>query len=356
MFTPSRLTLARERRRFTKKALGEAVGVSAHSILRYERGETVPPDDTLDRLASVFNFPRDFFFEPDIEGPERMAVSFRSMSSMSPKERDAAIAAGTISYMFSDWVDQRFDLPAPDLVDLGGDTPEIAARSLREKWVLGERPIKNMVHLVESKGVLVFSMAENTLAVDACSVWRGGRPYMFLNTMKSSERSRHDAAHELGHLVLHRHGGPSGRPAEDEANHFASAFLMPEEDVRATLPRVHTLNQVIEAKERWGVSVMALIVRLRRLDIMSDWQYRRFCIDATELGYRTAEPFGIPREQSVVWQKVLTALWAERVTKDKIAHGLFIPVTEIENLLFGLTGNREETGGPVRPPLRLISK
>lgn len=356
MFTPSRLTLARERRRFTKKALAQAVGVTAHSILRYEAGETAPPDETLSRLTKVLDFPPEFFFEPDIEGPTEVSASFRSMSAMSPKERDAALAAGTFAFLFSDWVEQKFDIPLSDLVDLSGDTPEVAARSLREKWTLGERPIKNVTHLLEAKGVRLFSMAENTMAVDAFSVWRGEKPFAFLNTMKSTEHSRFDAAHELGHLVLHRHGGPKGREAEDEANSFASSFLMPEEDVRATLPRIHTLNQVIEAKKRWGVSVMALIVRLRRLDIMSDWQYRRFCIDATELGYRTAEPFGLAREHSAVWQMVLTALWKERVTKEEIARSLYIPVSELENLLFGLTGNRDTTAeGDLRPPLRLVA-
>ena len=102
---------------------------------------------------------------------------------------------------------------------------------------------KNMVHLFEAKGVRVFSLVEDTRTVDAFSVWRGTRPFAFLNTIKTGEHGRFDAAHELGHLVLHRHGGPSGRRAEDEANRFASSFLMPAADVIARLPRIHTLNQ-----------------------------------------------------------------------------------------------------------------
>ena len=56
-------------------------------------------------------------------------------------------------------------------------------------------------------------MAENTVTVDAFSVWREYTPYIFLKLMKTAEHSRFDAAHELGHLVLHRHGGPKGRLA-----------------------------------------------------------------------------------------------------------------------------------------------
>jgi Zn-dependent peptidase ImmA (M78 family)/DNA-binding XRE family transcriptional regulator len=311
MFTPSRLTLARERRRLTKKALAQMVGVTAHTVLRYESGDIAPLDESVDRLAAALDFPRQFFFQQDADRLPADAASFRSMSAITAKERDAALAAGSLAYLVSDWIEQRFDLPQADLIDLDGDTPEMAARSLREKWALGERPIKNMVHLLEANGVRLFSMAENTLTVDAFSVWRGERPYVFLNTMKSAERSRYDAAHELGHLALHKHGGPQGRTAEDEADTFAASFLMPAADVEAILPSVHGLNQIIEAKKRWGVSVMALIVRLHRLGIISEWQYRTFTIQSTERGYRKTEPFSRPREHSVVWQKVLTALWNE---------------------------------------------
>jgi len=103
-------------------------------------------------------------------------------------------------------------------------------------------------------------------------------------------------------------------------------------------------NQIIQAKKRWAVSVLALIHRLHRVGVMSPWQYRMFCIQATELGYRNAEPFGIDREQSVVWQKVLTALWRERVTKKEIADALHVPVQEIENLLFGLANMLTQDG------------
>jgi len=174
--------------------------------------------------------------------------------------------------------------------------------------------------------------------------------------MKTPEHSRFDAAHELGHLLLHKHGEPKGRKAEDEANQFASSFLMPTSDVLATIPRIHTINQIIQTKKRWAVSAMALIHRLHRLGVMSTWQYRMFCIQATELGYRNAEPFGIAREQSVVWQKVLTALWRERVTKKEIAVALHVPIPEIENLLFGLANMLSQDGpdGKTQGRLRLV--
>ena len=83
-----------------------------------------------------------------------------------------------------------------------------------------------------------------------------------------------------GTSVLHKHGGPQGRKAEDQSDAFAAEFLLPKADVYATLPRVHGLNQIIEAKKRWGVSAMALIVRLAKLNIITEWQYRIFTMQA----------------------------------------------------------------------------
>lgn len=196
-----------------------------------------------------------------------------------------------------------------------------------------------MIKLLEAKGVRVFSLAENTKNVDAFSRWRNGIPYVFLNTVKSTERSRLDAAHELAHLVLHKHGGPQqGREAEVEANTFASSFLMPEADVRARIPIANRLDDIIAAKTRWGVSAAALAYRLHKLQILSDWQYRTFCIQMNDRGYRSGEPNGLAREESVVWKKVFTALWIEKVSKGKLAEILSIPPNELENLVFGLSG------------------
>ena len=129
-----------------------------------------------------------------------------------------------------------------------------------------------------------------------------------------------------------------------EANQFASVFLMPEVDVRARLPRVGTLGEIVVAKKRWRVSVAALNYRLHKLGITTDWQYRTFCIQIMQ-NYKQAEPEGIDRELSVVWDKVLTQLREEGITPSKLADKLGLPVFEVENLLFRLTNMQHIKGG-----------
>lgn len=345
MFNPARLILARRRRGWTQIRLAEAAEVTRLTIHRYESGDVEPPPDSIKKLAEILGFPPLFFYGADIDEPTPESASFRGMAAMTAAERDAALAAGALAFLLDDWVHARFDLPDVDIPNMFGEEPDVAARAVREKWGMGERAIKNMIHLMEAKGVRVFSLVEETRTVDAFSLWRSSKPYVFLNTIKSAEHGRFDAAHELGHLVLHRHGGPQGRQAEDEANRFASALLMPEGDVRAVAPRLTNTRQIIATKKRWGVSAMALAYRLNKLSLITPWTYRQIAIQLSEMGYRSGERDGQARETSVVWKKVLDQLWSERVTKHHIAQELQLPSSEIENLVFGLAAMTTLDGG-----------
>lgn len=343
------------------KKLAEMVGLTAVHVSRLENGYHDPEDQTVAAIAKALGFPIEFFHGDEIDPVTKEGVSFRSMTAMKAAERDAAIAAGHIAYLLADWTTARYNLPTPDLIDASQERdPAQAARWLRQQWGLGEQPIKHMIKLLEAKGIRVFSLAENTAALDAFSCWRGDTPYIFLNTAKSAERSRFDAAHELGHLVMHKHGGPQqGKSAEHEAQLFAASFMMPQSDIEAKIPRALTLDQIVIAKRRWGVSAAALAYRLKKLGILSDWLYRGMVIEMGRREYRINEPNEIEREESVVWQKVFSDLWSKKITKDTIANELHVPISEIENLIFGLvirkgvSPDQRKEGGPP-PGLKLV--
>lgn len=356
--TPSRIGLARKRRGLTKIALSRRTGISTRTLYDVESGLAVPTEETLAALAEVLRFPPEFFFRPDIEVPTPEAASFRALRAISATKRDAALAAGAIAFEIAQWLDARYELPDAQLPDLRDYEPEVAADTLRAHWGIGQRPIGNMVHLLESVGVRVFSLIENR-HVDAFSLWYQNLPFVFLNTVKTAEHSRMDAAHELGHLVLHRHGIPWGRNIESEARLFGAAFLMPRASVLAA-PRLAapTVVNLVQLKGRWLVSASALAHRLHDLGLLSDWNYRSVCIELSRLG-RTHEPEGIQRETSQVMAKVFGPLGG---LKSEVARDLCVNQSEIETLVFGL--HATPTDGPslarqVPPPteraLRLIN-
>lgn len=346
MFNPNRLTVARKRRGFTMTRLAELLSVELRSVSAYENGEFPPSAGTLEKISTLLDFPISFFAQDDLEEISPDTASFRAMSKMSASKRDIALYSGSIALLLNNAIESRFHLPAIDLPDLSRESvPEAAADSLRRHWGLGELPIKNIVHLLEAKGVRIFSLCIDAVEVDAFSLWRESQPFVFLNTMKSGERMRFDCAHELGHLAIHRHGADQGgvingsQELEKEANEFASAFLMPRSSVLAYAPKLVTIEKLVQLKKIWGVSVAALAYRMHRLEIISDWHYRELFKQLSKLGYRKSEPETIPHETSQVLQKVFASLRDEGFGKSDIALEIHVNREEIDELVFGLILN-----------------
>ncbi len=338
--------------------MATAIGVSADTIRRYELGISVP-EEKVDLLSKFLGFPKQFFFDPTVDEPRRDNASFRGMASKSGKVMDAALASGAIAFLLDDWIAGQFDRPEANILDLQGETPETASMLMRQYWRLGEKPIKNVVHLLETNGVRVFSLAESNKEIDAFSLWRDEIPYVFLNRYKSAERSRFDACHELAHLCIHKHGGASSvkmnSEVEKEANVFAASFLMPSSDVKAICgSHMYGVDSLVDYKRRWGVSVAALNYRLSSLGLISEGKATSNYVELSRRGWLKSEPFGLAREQSVVLQDVIDDLLKSGVTKSRIADALHVSPTEIEALLFGLANMISIDGaGAKTPPSRV---
>lgn len=363
---PKQITFARVRRRLTKAQLAKELGVTSRSLQNYETGASAPDLELLARIAKLLKFPQQFFFiEEDMPEIREHAVSFRKLSKMTDAMKACAFAAGAIAFKVNQWVEERFSLPEADLPDLSDLAPEEAAATLRRLWGLGNAPIPNMVHLLESKGIRVFSLAEETREVDAFCTWHEGKPFMFLNTVKSAERSRFDAAHELGHLVRDthtmQHGLAHAPEMERQADAFASAFLMPKESVAANQPPAYTIKYLMKLKHYWGVSLAAMAYRFNSLGLVSEWNYRSLCIEIAKSGYRTSEPEPMERETSQLLTKVLDILHSHKQGRREIAESLSLGVDEINALTFQLitlsvvAGAAELDATPRVPPkLRLV--
>ncbi len=124
---------------------------------------------------------------------------------------------------------------------------------------------------------------------------------------------------------------------------------MPRRDVLATAPRTPSLTKLVDLKKRWSVAVVALIHRLHKLDLVTEWHYRSLCIEAAGLGYRTREPNETARESSQLLAKVLTALREDGVGRAEVAKALSVHQSELESLVFGLVPTAVEGDGAERP-------
>lgn len=356
-FNPRRLQLARERRGLTKDALGQLCGVTRRAVTDWEAGKVEAPP--IERIAAALDFPRSFFVRADADGVVAESVSFRALTAMSQRQVHQVLANAVLVKEFSAWVDERYRTPAVDVPSIeeltasqreSEPSPVDAAAAVRALWGLGARPVKDLLAVLESRGVYVFGLAEDDREVDAFSFWQGGRPYVFLNVAKSAERMRFDLAHELGHLCMHQ-GVPTCRNRRFElaANSFASAFLMPSEGLLPQLVGAPALADVLTLKRHWRVSAVAMVRRLHQLGRLSDWQYRAWMIDFSQRGFRTSEPDGLPREQSSLLRQVMSLAREDGWTLGTISGSLGVPASDLASALLGLTVTPVLPSGGPRP-------
>lgn len=342
-FVGARLKEAREARALTIGTLADLVGLSRQAISGYEHGELTPQPDNLYRMASVLDMPVAFFSLP-ARTEDDAPTFYRSLAGASKTSRLAAERrlgwVADIAGRLADFV----SFPAvnfPVLAERGrspfdSETIEQAASDLRATWALGDGPIHDTVALIETKGGFVTRSEAEATAIDAFSKWLPNlsRPCVFLGSDKGSPgRSRFDAAHEMGHMVIHRNV-PKAQvsvPAElsvleSEANTFASAFLLPAETFAEDL-FVATVDGMLALKPKWKVSVAAMLHRASDLGIVDANHARRQWMSLSRRGWRRAEPGDgtIPTEKP-------TAL--ARAFELVIEAGLSSPAQMIEELPF----------------------
>lgn len=117
--------------------------------------------------------------------------------------------------------------------------------------------------------------------------------------MDSPPSHNFDLAHELGHLLLHYKvefnilDKQTYKKMEDEANYFASEFLLPEDEFRkdcSNIIKVSNPDSYIDLKMKWIVSLQAMAMRANKLEILTHQQFRYFFMSTNKKGYRKLEP------------------------------------------------------------------
>ncbi|HEY3373530.1 MAG TPA: ImmA/IrrE family metallo-endopeptidase [Candidatus Aquicultor sp.] len=208
-------------------------------------------------------------------------------------------------------IGQFISSPAANLPDLGlptdpllisDDDIENAAQDARRYWGMGDSPIGNMILLLENQGVFTARLELGAESLDSLSMLdpEDGRPYIILGTDKGTAvRWRFDAAHELGHLLLHQHVNKRilARTAdfkriEEQAHRFAAAFLLPMEPFCEDLFAV-SLDAMRAMKPRWKVSIALMIMRARQAGFLSEEAEKRLWTNLSRRQWRRQEPYDL---------------------------------------------------------------
>nr|WP_274535137.1 ImmA/IrrE family metallo-endopeptidase [Streptomyces sp. CB02130] len=152
---------------------------------------------------------------------------------------------------------------------------------------------------------------------------------------------------------------PRGPAAETAADAFASAFLMPKTGMLAQQVNNASVERILSAKRRWGVSAMAFSYLLRTLQLLSEWRFQQTAKQLAQLGYRKGEPgSAVVRENSKLISKVFEALRADKVPVSELAKAVHIYPEELNHYVFGLAPisfrGGEQKSAPARPALSLV--
>lgn len=335
------LKTARLFRGLSLSDLSEKTGITKQALSLYENSTIKPEINKLFQIANALNFPIDYFMCVDSFHVRTESTYFRSLLSTSKISRTAqSIRIEFIAKLYEtlieyiDFPDRNF----PNITfkdkksynknedDEFQEAKEIddIADQCRRYWHLGNEPIANLQKLIESNGIIVTSLDTRDNDIDAFSqrtIINNNSVYIIvLNSSKNYVRARFDLAHELGHILLHpwsenieELSKQEFKNREAQANKFAGAFLLPRESFGNDISHYPTkLDFYVHLKDKWNVSIQAMIYRAHQLEIITTSQYQYLMRQVSKRGWRTKEPNDKPyKMDETLLQEAIELLFSE---------------------------------------------
>lgn len=322
----SMITLAREARGLTQKQLAEALGVKQATISKIENGSLNVSEDILSALQETLSYPVKFFTDDNNIYPLPLRF-YRKHKTLSNSLLNVIKANLNLRRIQIQKLLSSIELPESNLIYLDvedvGSAKEIA-NVVREKWRVPRGPIKNLTELIEDNGIIIVHVDIETAKFSGVTISTDNNSHIiFINGNMSGDRMRFTLAHELGHIIMHSNS--FSELIEDEANQFASEFLMPSEDIKNQFFKLN-LEKLANLKRFWKVSMQALLKRAEHLGKITERYSRYLWMQMGKFGYRTTEPIEIEREKPTLLQEII------RVHLDELDYTL----DEVSNLTYCL--------------------
>lgn len=282
-FNSNRLRIARNTLGMSLDCLVDQLGnaVTKQAISKYERGLMTPKPALVQRMADALGVKEAYLYGKGVEIDIPMLRS-TSQDRLTDEEEHrlaehlACVAERYILLEEKTKLQKRFFNPLANITVGNKDEAEQAAIRLRKEWQIGSGEIPSVARLLERKGIRIFMapMPDHILGV---STW-GSRIYPIIalsdNTENTTaERTRFTLAHELGHLLLNI------RPECDKeriCNLFAGTLLMPPQTLKEEIGEKRTLltlEEMIDLRMVYGMSIAALIHQAYDLEIISEDHY-----------------------------------------------------------------------------------
>lgn len=320
--------------------------VTKQALSKYETGKAHPSPLVLNKLAFALKIDAaDLLTEPTVQVK---FIAYRKGSSLPKKEahRVQSLVAQALEerVQLQQLTSTEQHLDVEEILVNSLDAAEKAAETVRAKWNLGTEPVSSVVDVLESHliHVLQIHAHERFDGIAAIAEVQGqdriNAAMVVTRADVPGERQRLNLTHELGHIVLRP---APGLNTEKMAFRFGAALLAPAETLKrevGTRRSAIGIDELLILKQRFGMSVQALLYRFRDLKIINESYYKEWCMQINRIGWKKREPKELAPEQPT---------WFRKSVHHAFAEGL-ITSNDFERLL----GEKS----PRRAPLSLAQK
>ena len=299
--------------------------VSSQTLSKYERGKLQPTATTLNQIASALGVKSaQLWSEPPCHVKW---IAFRKHARLGKREQERI--QSFVAEEFEKRVQLQEQICEGNTVELpvlsatvrNLDDAEEAALGLRSTLNLGIDPIANLIDVLEDHYIHIIEVDASEAFDGISAVARDTDDNLLAAAIATrsgvpGDRQRLNITHELGHLILDLR---KDIDPEKAAFRFGAAFLAPAEQLRRDVGEKRNRIQKDELsylKKRYGMSIQAMLFRLKDLRIITETYYRQWCIQINKFGWKKCEPIEIlPEKPERFHQQVLRALSEELITE-----------------------------------------
>lgn len=338
MISGERVRQARECCGLTQAELATRIGVSQPTISDIEAGRLQGSQKTIEKIATVTEFPVAFLEEKQAPTFPLGTLLYRARTAMTAEHRARAYRQAQLAFEFTHWLAGHANIPKVRVPEHAGDPTTAAALARAAMGLSPEDPIPHLTAVLERNGVIVLPLLADMSHLDAFATWVESdvhRPVIAVAQGRPGDRQRFSVAHELGHLIMHAVPRGPFEQLEREADTFAAEFLAPETAMRQEITTPVTLNSLANLKPRWRVSIQMLVRRAKDLGIITARQYHYLFQQIGYRGWRREEPahLAVPIEKPRLLRKLAEVLYGTPIAYDQIAVDAKMPGSFVQKLL-----------------------
>lgn len=306
-------------KKLSLKQAGDLLNMSSTAVAKYEKGDIIPDSQKLIEFSRAYNV-NVLDLLKVYNKPQMKFIAFRKKKRLTGQNLDLLKdiimneVGNYIEVLSYNDINNTIKLPKYKCNCI--EDAEIAAQKFRNFIEISElQPIVNLINILENLGIYIIQIKNSNNRFkdfDGLSEIVEGIPFIIiLDDIKDGVRQRFTIAHELGHLLINCDKDNE----ETLCNRFASALLMPKKAIINEIGNYRktiSFYEYIAVKAEYKVSYAAINYRLKDLNIINDYLYKKMSIYiSTHIG--TSDPKPIKPEITYQYKKIVHKLENEDI-------------------------------------------